>query len=54
MNLVLGDAIELSLKHKLRTEHGRLLLKGDSITLITEAKGSEDDTEAGAPVAMDD
>lgn len=34
MNVVLDDAEELSIKKKSRKELGRILLKGDSITLM--------------------
>jgi len=34
MNLVLDDAEELSIKKKTRKALGRILLKGDSITLM--------------------
>merc|ERR1719474_1262571 len=34
MNLVLDDAQEVHLKHKSRKQLGRILLKGDNITLI--------------------
>lgn len=35
MNMVLDDAVEIGRK---RTEIGRILLKGDSITLLQEAQ----------------
>lgn len=38
MNLVLDETVEISIKKESRTELGRLLLKGDSITLITAIK----------------
>lgn len=50
MNVVLGDAVEISIKKGTRTEHGRILLKGDSITLVTGAKASEEDPEASMPM----
>jgi len=34
MNLTLDDAEEISLKNKTRTKLGRILLKGDNITLM--------------------
>lgn len=37
MNIVLDDAEELSVKHKTRTSVGRILLKGQNITLIMAA-----------------
>jgi small nuclear ribonucleoprotein E len=37
MNLVLEDAVECSIKKGTRNELGRILLKGDNITLITTA-----------------
>lgn len=40
MNVVLDDAEELDLKKKQRTGLGRILLKGDNITLIMAAGGS--------------
>lgn len=40
MNLVLDDAVEISVKKGTRTSHGRILLKGDCITLITAAPTS--------------
>ena len=38
MNLVLDDAAEVSVKHKTRKSLGRILLKGDNITLLQTAK----------------
>ncbi|PJF16528.1 Sme1p [Paramicrosporidium saccamoebae] len=35
MNLTLDEVVEVSVKKGTRTELGRLLLKGDNITLIT-------------------
>lgn len=37
MNLVLDEAVEISLKKGTRNDLGRILLKGDNITLITAA-----------------
>lgn len=37
MNIVLDDAEELSVKHKTRKSVGKILLKGDNITLIMAA-----------------
>ncbi|KYQ92879.1 hypothetical protein DLAC_05469 [Tieghemostelium lacteum] len=37
MNLVLDDAHELSLKKKTKKPLGRILLKGDNISLVLEA-----------------
>lgn len=34
MNMVLDDAVEIDSKKNIRTEVGRILLKGDSITLL--------------------
>jgi small nuclear ribonucleoprotein E len=34
MNLVLDEAEEVSMKHKTRTPLGRILLKGDNITMM--------------------
>lgn len=34
MNLVLDEAIEISIKNKTRKKLGRILLKGDNVTLI--------------------
>jgi len=39
MNLVLDDAEEVLLKKKQRRKVGRILLKGDSITLMQKAGG---------------
>ena len=41
MNLVLGDAVEISTKKGTRNEVGRILLKGDNITLITAASTTD-------------
>jgi small nuclear ribonucleoprotein E len=38
MNVVLDEAEELDLKKSSRKQLGRILLKGDSITLIQHAK----------------
>lgn len=39
MNMVLDDAVELdSKKNNSRNEVGRILLKGDSITMLQEAQ----------------
>ncbi|ORX45447.1 LSM-domain-containing protein [Piromyces finnis] len=38
MNLVLRDAEEVSMKKKTRKELGRILLKGDNITLIQQCQ----------------
>jgi small nuclear ribonucleoprotein E len=34
MNLVLDEAEEVSMKHKTKTPLGRILLKGDNITMM--------------------
>ena len=39
MNLVLDEAEEVSVKRKTRKPLGRVLLKGDNITLMMAAKG---------------
>ena len=39
MNLVLDDAAEVHLKRRTRKEVGRIMLKGDNITLIQSADG---------------
>lgn len=49
MNLVLDEAEELSLKRKSRKPLGRILLKGDTITLMAPAKAPS--TAAAAPAA---
>lgn len=41
MNLVLDDAVEVSLKRGTRTDLGRILLKGDTITLISAVAPAE-------------
>ena len=38
MNMVLDDAVEIGGKHQQRVEVGRILVKGDSITLLQEAQ----------------
>lgn len=38
MNLVLGNAEEVSIKNNQRQKIGKILLKGDTITLIREVK----------------
>lgn len=46
MNIVLDDAVEISVKKETRTHLGRIMLKGDNITLIMsadESKGSMKD-----------
>ncbi len=40
MNLVLDNAEELSMKKKTRRQLGRILLKGENITLMMVADGS--------------
>lgn len=42
MNLVLDDAEEITVKKNIRRPLGRVLLKGDSITLITAAPSGDD------------
>lgn len=42
MNLVLDDAEEITVKKNVRRQLGRVLLKGDSITLITAAPTTDD------------
>lgn len=42
MNLVLDDAEEITVKKNVRRHLGRVLLKGDSITLITAAPAGDD------------
>ena len=37
MSLVLEDAVEINVKDGTRKEIGRILLKGDNITLLCEA-----------------
>ncbi|EFX82695.1 probable small nuclear ribonucleoprotein E [Daphnia pulex] len=43
MNIVLDDAEEVYVKTNVRKQIGRVLLKGDNITLIQNAAGSGDD-----------
>ena len=38
MNMVLDEAVEIDSKKNVRSEVGRILLKGDSITMIQEAQ----------------
>ncbi len=38
MNVVLDDAVEINLKKKTRTVLGRILLKGENITLVHTVK----------------
>jgi len=40
MNMVLDDAEEVSVKKKARKSVGRILLKGDTIALLTAAGGA--------------
>jgi small nuclear ribonucleoprotein E len=40
MNLVLDDAEELDVKKKVSKSLGRILLKGDNITMLLNAPGS--------------
>eukprot|EP00616_Rhizochromulina_sp_CCMP1243_P020068 CAMPEP_0118972798 /NCGR_PEP_ID=MMETSP1173-20130426/9003_1 /TAXON_ID=1034831 /ORGANISM="Rhizochromulina marina cf, Strain CCMP1243" /LENGTH=53 /DNA_ID=CAMNT_0006922375 /DNA_START=117 /DNA_END=278 /DNA_ORIENTATION=+ len=40
MNLVLDDAQEIDQKQETRTDLGRILLKGDTITLMQEAQAA--------------
>jgi small nuclear ribonucleoprotein E len=40
MNLVLDDAEELDIKKEERKKLGRILLKGDTITLMMNAQGA--------------
>ncbi|OSX78147.1 hypothetical protein BU14_0120s0030 [Porphyra umbilicalis] len=46
MNVVLDDAVEVSLKRKTATPLGRILLKGDTISLLCSAPA--DDAAEGA------
>ncbi len=46
MNMVLDDAVEIGKK---RTEVGRILLKGDAITLIQEAQPEKKEDDQAAP-----
>ena len=43
MNLVLDDAVEKDLKKKTEQALGRILLKGDNITLMMKVDDSADD-----------
>ena len=46
MNLVLEDAAEIHLKRQTKKEVGRIMLKGDNITLIQSCDGrSENSSE---------
>ena len=38
MNMVLEDAVEIDSKKNKREDVGRILLKGDSITMLQEAQ----------------
>lgn len=38
MNIVVDDAVEIDSKKNVRQEVGRILLKGDSITLLQQAQ----------------
>jgi len=40
MNMVLDEAVEIDVKTKSRTDVGRCLLKGDSITLLQEVSSA--------------
>lgn len=40
MNLVLEDTAEIDVKNKTETRLGRILLKGDTVTLVTAAAKS--------------
>lgn len=42
MNMVLDEAVEIDAKKGNRSEVGRILLKGDSITLMQEAQPVRD------------
>jgi small nuclear ribonucleoprotein E len=42
MNLVLDDASEVHLKKNTKTVLGRILLKGDNITLIQQCQDKDD------------
>ena len=44
MNMVLDDAVEIGGTKKGRTEIGRILLKGDAITLLQEAEPEQKKT----------
>lgn len=51
MNMVVDEAVEIDSKKNARAEIGRILLKGDSITLLQEAQpvrpAQEADQEGG-------
>jgi small nuclear ribonucleoprotein E len=38
MNLVVDDAVEIHLKKDIRRQLGRILLKGENVTLIAQAE----------------
>ncbi|EEC44494.1 predicted protein [Phaeodactylum tricornutum CCAP 1055/1] len=38
MNMVMDDAVEIDSKKNVRQEVGRILLKGDAVTMIQEAQ----------------
>jgi len=38
MNLVIDDAVEVNLKKDKRRQLGRILLKGENVTLIAQAE----------------
>ena len=44
MNMVLDDAVEIGSGKKGRIDVGRILLKGDAITLIQEAEPEKKET----------
>ena len=48
MNVVLDEATEVDRKKKTRTELGRIMLKGDNITLIQHATPQTGQTAAAA------
>ena len=41
MNLVLDDAVELNTKKMAQRKLGRIMLKGDNITVIQKVQGAE-------------
>ena len=41
MNLVLDDAVELNTKKMAQRKLGRIMLKGDNITVIQKVQGGE-------------
>ncbi|ANQ09522.1 Small nuclear ribonucleoprotein E [Plasmodium coatneyi] len=43
MNMVLDESAEVSVKKNTRKDLGKILLKGDTITLIMEAKKEEEE-----------